>query len=201
MNKRADVQFPIHDLIAERWSPRAFSDQAVSREDLGSLFEAARWAASCFNDQPWSFIVATRDDAELHAGLASCLVEANAAWAAHAPVLMLSIASMKFSRNGKPNRHGAHDLGLAVGNLSMQAQALGLSLHQMGGFDADLARELFSIPKDFEPMAAIALGYQADAKSLSAEVREREAAVRERKALNEMVFGAKWGEAWSGIPK
>ncbi len=201
MNKKAEVQFPIHDLIAERWSPLAFSDQAVSREDLGSLFEAARWAASCYNEQPWSFIVATRDETELHAKLASCLVEANAAWAAQAPVLLLSVASMKFSRNGKHNRHGAHDLGLAVGNLSMQAGALGLSLHQMGGFDVQRARELFAIPEDLEPMAAIALGYRGDGESLSAEMRTREAAVRERKALNEMVFGANWGEAWSGIPK
>lgn len=191
MKKTATSDFPLHELIAERWSPRAFTDQPVEADKLGSLFEAARWAASCFNEQPWSFLVATREDTEGFEKLASCLMEGNA-WAKDAPVLMLSVARLTFARNDKPNRHAQHDVGLAVGNLSVQAQAMGLCLHQMGGFDADRAREVLGIPDDFEPMAMIALGYQGEASALPDALREREAAARERKDVGSFVFGAAW---------
>lgn len=131
MSKRATTSFPIHDLIAERWSPRAFSDQPVGKEELGSLFEAARWAPSCFNEQPWMFLIATKENAEEFDRLASCLMDGNA-WAREAPALILSVAKQSFERNGKPNRHAGHDVGLAVQNLSTQAQSMGLVLHQMG---------------------------------------------------------------------
>ena len=134
MEKPADNQYPIHELIKQRWSPLAFNIRPVEPEKIASLLEAARWAASCFNEQPWFFIVATQDNAQEYEKLFSCLVEANQTWAKDAPLLMLSVAKLSFTRNNKPNRHALHDLGFAVGNLTLQAQALGLFVHQMGGF-------------------------------------------------------------------
>ena len=183
----------IHDLIAERWSPRAFADRPVEAGKLRQILEAARWAASCFNEQPWSFIMATQDDSETHQKLLECLTEGNRAWAKSAPVLMLSIAKTFFERNHKPNRHGTHDVGLAMGNLSLQATELGLHVHQMAGFDADRARELFKIPAGYDPVAAVAIGYFGDHKDLPESLQERELAPRERKALSDFVFAGEWG--------
>ena len=194
MKKTADTRFPVHELIAERWSPIAFADRAVDAGTLGSLLEAARWAASSYNEQPWAFLVATKDDAEAHADLAACLVPANRAWAEAAPVLMLSVASTTFARNGKPNRHAYHDVGLAVGNLSVQAQASGLVLHQMAGFDAEEARRRLAIPDGWEPVAAIALGYPGAAADLPDELAARQNAPRARKPLAEMAFRGRFGE-------
>lgn len=195
MRKRAEAQFPIHHLIAERWSPRAFSRRPVARELLGSLFEAARWAPSCFNDQPWFFIVATHDDAAGFERLAACLVEGNA-WARAAPVLILSVARENFEHNGKPNRHAQHDVGLAVENLVTQAQALDLVVHQMAGFDAERARGTLAIPEGFVPMAMIAVGHPGDPDSLPAPLAERERAPRKRKELRSFVFGPGWEQAF-----
>ncbi|MHC5066835.1 MAG: nitroreductase family protein [Planctomycetota bacterium] len=193
MDKTADSRFPLHPLLAERWSPLAFDSKPVEAEHLGSLLEAARWAPSCFNEQPWSFLVGTSSDSEGHARLLSCIVEANARWAEKAPVLMLSVASSTFARNGKPNRHAQHDLGLAVENMVIQAQSMGLVVHQMGGFDAKKAREVLNIPDDQEPMAMIAIGYPAAMESLPEDLRDRERSPRSRKALNAIAFGAGWG--------
>jgi nitroreductase len=192
--KTAATRFPIEALLAERWSPRAFQQRAVEQEKLGSLLEAARLAPSCFNDQPWSFFVATRDERERFERLASCLVETNRAWAEKAPVLMLSVARKTFRQNGKPNRHAGHDVGLAVGGMLVQAQALGLSVHQMAGFDAQRARELLGIPDDHEPMAMTAVGYRGEPDALPDKLRERELAPRERRPLAEIAFGARFGE-------
>lgn len=196
MEKPADSQYEIHELIKKRWSPRAFSGQAVEPEKLRSLLEAARWAASCFNDQPWNFILATRDDREEFARLLNCLVESNILWAQHAPVLMLSVARLNFEYNGKPNRHAFHDVGQAAANLTIQAAALGLFVHQMAGFDAAKAREQFSIPEGYEPVAAIAVGYLGDPDSLTAELRERELAPRTRRPQESFVFTGKWGKTF-----
>lgn len=191
MDKTATTAYPIHELLAERWSPRAFSDRSVAKEELGSLLEAARWAPSCFNEQPWSFLVATREDGAGFELLSSCLVEGNS-WARKAPALLLSVARLGFERNGKPNRHALHDVGLAVQSLVLQAQALGMSTHQMAGFDSTRAREVLGIPEGHEPVAMIALGYRAESDSLPAELREREVAPRVRKELETFVFGAAW---------
>lgn len=196
MQKTATTAHPLHPLIAERWSPRAFNTRPVEPDKLGSLFEAARWAASCFNAQPWSFMVATTTgDREDFDRMAACLMPANATWAASAPVLALSVARLTFEHNDKPNRHAQHDVGLAVGNLVIQAQALGLAAHQMAGFDADRARSDLEIPDGFEPMAMIAIGYPGSTDDLPTELAEREATPRERKGLGSMVFGAAWGSA------
>ena len=193
MEKPAETHYPIHDLLRRRWSPRAFSDRRVDPAIMRSLLEAARWAPSSYNEQPWSFIVATRDDPVEFGRLLSCLVEGNIQWAQHAPVLMVSVARLYFEDDGKPNRHAFHDVGLAVANLIVQATALGLVVHQMAGIFPDKIRELYGIPEGYEAVAGIALGYPGDPQSLPEELRKRELAPRERKPLTEFVFSGRWG--------
>lgn len=197
MEKPADTRFPIHDLLKRRWSPRAFSDRPVEPDPLRSLLEAARWAPSSNNEQPWSFIVATKEDQAEHGRLLGCLMEGNVPWAQRAPVLMVSMARMSFEENGTPNRHAFHDVGQAVASLSVQATALGLFVHQMAGFHPDKVRELYGIPKEFEPVAAVAIGYPGDPESLPERLKKRELAPRERKPLSEFVFTGRWGQTSS----
>ncbi|HEX7997769.1 MAG TPA: nitroreductase family protein [Pyrinomonadaceae bacterium] len=196
MSKPAENQYEIEELIAKRWSPRAFAARAIEPEKIRSLLEAARWAASCFNEQPWSFVVAPKDDAEEFARLLNCLVESNRRWAQHAPLLMLSIARLNFERNNKPNRHAFHDVGQAVASLTLQATALGLVVHQMAGFEIEKARAEYKLPEGYEPVAAIAVGYQGDADTLPEDLREKELAPRTRRAQDSFVFKGKWGEPW-----
>lgn len=192
MEKPATVDHPVHELVQQRWSPRAFADREVETSKLLSVLEAARWAPSCFNEQPWRFIVATRHEPAEFERLLACLIEFNQGWAKAAQVLILSVASLKFERNGKDNRHGIHDVGLATENLILQATALGLVAHAMAGFDADKARETYSIPESYEPVAAIALGYQGSPEDLEGDLRERELEPRERKPLNNLVYSGAW---------
>ena len=159
MEKLADTTYPIEPLLKQRWSPRAFADRPVEVDKLLSLWEAARWSASCTNQQPWYFIVATKADQTEYARLLSCLRDNNQAWASQAPVLMVSVAKLTFDMNGQANRYAFHDVGLAAANLIVQATALGLYVHQMAGFYPDKVRELYSVPEGFEPVAGIALGY------------------------------------------
>jgi nitroreductase len=194
MEKSADTKYPIHDLLQRRWSPLAFSDRMVEAEKLRSMLEAARWAASCYNEQPWRLIVATKENQAEYDRLLNCIVEANRQWAQQAPVLMLSVANHHFERNGKENRHAFHDVGLAMENLVIQGMALGVFVHQMGGFDVDKAREVFSIPEGYEPVAALALGYPGDTETLPEELRQRELAASTRKPLESFVFAGSWGE-------
>src|SRR5215212_3506304 len=192
MERLRDAAHPIHDLLQKRWSPRAFADRAVEREKLLSLLEAARWAPSSNNEQPWHYIVATKDEPEEFGRLLACLVEKNQSWAKAAPVLMLSVASTVFSRNGKPNRHALHDTGQAVAGLTVQATALGLYVHQMAGFSVEKARETYNLPPTVEPVAAIALGYLGDPSTLPEDLREREVALSTRKPIGEFVFTGSW---------
>jgi len=193
--KKAKTDHPIHELLADRWSPYGYSNRPVSGEDLSSLFEAVRWAASSYNEQPWSYVVAVRDSQEEFERLLSCLVEGNRAWAQHAPVLALAVASLNFSRNGKPNIAAVHDLGLAAGNLCMEATARGIFVHQMIGILPDLARELYQIPEGHDPLTAFAIGYPLDPAELPEKLKERDLAPRSRKSLREFVFGGRWGES------
>lgn len=195
MKKPAPVGPRVHELLRERWSPRAFADRGVDPEDLRALLEAAQWAPSCFNEQPWAFVVARREDGEEFERLLGCLVPGNQAWARSAAVLMLSVAKLRFERNGKPNRHAGHDVGLAVAQLTAQATALGLGVHQMAGFDADAARSTYSIPEGWEPMAAIAVGHPGDPDALPDGLRERELGPRSRKPLSDFVFAGEWGKS------
>jgi nitroreductase len=192
--RQAETSVPIHELLSERWSPRAFDSRAVEPEKLRSLFEAARWAASSYNGQPWYFIVATRDDPENFNRVLESFVEFNQGWAKTAPVVGLSVAGLKFENNGQPNRHAFHDVGQAAANLALQATSLGLQIHQMAGILPDKARELFSIPEGYEAVAGFALGYPGDPASLPDHLRERELAPRVRKPLKSFVFQGKWGQ-------
>ena len=194
MQKPAPAQHPIHDLLRHRWSPRAFSGKPVSPDILRSLFEAARWAPSSSNEQPWAFLVATRDDPQNHAKMLSTLVEFNQAWAQHAPVLAIAVAEMAFERTGKPNRNAFYDTGAAVADLSLEATSRGLFVHQMAGFDPHKAIELFEIPSGWEPIAAFVIGYPGDLESLPEKLREREIAPRERKPLANFVMTGSWGK-------
>lgn len=193
MEKSADTQHPIHDLLKRRWSPRAFSDQPVEAEKLRILFEAARWAPSSNNEQPWRFIVANKDNETEWSQLLACLVEGNRKWAYRAPVLILSVASLNFQDDSTPNRHAFHDTGMAVENLVLQATALGLSAHQMAGFDVEKARADLKIPSGYEPVAMIAVGYPGDLASLPDRLRERELQPRSRQPISEWTFSGQWG--------
>jgi len=195
MEKPAETGHPIHELLARRWSPHAFAERAVEREKLASLLEAARWAPSSYNEQPWVFIVATKDEPEEYSRLLSCLVEGNQRWAKSAPVLMLSVAKLNFDRGGKPNAHAWHDVGLAAMSLVVQATALGLWVHQMAGIEPEKARELYRIPEGWEAVAGFALGYYGDANALSDRLRQRETAPRSRKPLESFVFTGQWEKA------
>jgi nitroreductase len=194
MEKLADTTYPIEPLLQQRWSPRAFADRPVEPETLRRLWEAARWSASCANQQPWYFLVATKEDTAEYTRMLSCLRENNQQWAARAPVLMVSVAKLSFDANGQPNRYAFHDVGLAVANLIVQATALGVCVHQMAGFYPEKVRELYSVPEDFEPVAGIVLGYPGDPATLPEDLRQRELALRVRRPLDTFVFQNTWGQ-------
>jgi len=183
------------ELIKKRKSPVAFSEQEVTREQLEQIFEATRWAASCFNEQPWRFIVATKDQGGHYKKVLNGINPQNQTWAQNAPVLMLTFAKKTFDKNGKPNMHHMHDLGLAVGNMSAQATAMDLYLHQMAGIVRENIQADFDIPDDYEIVSAIALGYTLDKENVPDELKDRENKERTRKALNEILFDQHWGES------
>jgi nitroreductase len=193
--KHAETSFEVIPPIRNRWSPRAFLDKPVTREQLRILLEAARWSASCFNEQPWRYLVARKEEKDAFAKLLGVLAEKNQQWAKGAAVLMLSAGKKTFAHNGKPNRHGLHDTGAASTAMAIQAASMGLQLHQMAGFDADKARAAFNIPDDFEPGAAIAIGYPGPAAALPADFQKGETAPRTRKPVAEFAFGTTWGTA------
>jgi nitroreductase len=176
----------LHELIAKRWSPRNFNGKEVEPEKLRSVFEAAIWASSCFNEQPWRFLVASRTDKPQFDRLLGLLVEKNQGWAKSAGALGISFGKKTFSHSGAADRFGLHDAGAALAQLSLQAVALGLHAHGMGGFDAARTRTEFAIPDDFEVGAAFAIGYlESDDSPPSG---------RGRKPLAEVVFTGEWGD-------
>lgn len=201
MHRPAPSNYPIHELIHDRWSPRAFADKAIPQDVLRSLFEAARWAPSSNNEQPWAYLVATKDDKENFAKTLSVLVEFNAGWAKNAPVLALAVAELAFARNNAPNRNAQYDTGAATALLSIEATARGLAVHQMAGFDAEKARQVFAIPAGWEAIAAIAIGYPGDPNSLPQPLKERELAPRTRKPITEFVMAGQWGHTASFVSK
>jgi nitroreductase len=194
MQKPAITQVPIVDLIANRWSPRAFdASKPVSHEQILALLEAARWAPSCFGDQPWRFIVWDKNaDATAWQQAFDCVVPNNQTWVKAAPVLMLVCADTLFGHNQSPNRWAQYDTGAAAENLCLQASSMGLAVHQMGGFNSDLAREKFNIPAQYTPMAMLAVGYEGDANNLPDELKARELAERKRRPISELFFSETW---------
>jgi len=178
----------IHELLEKRYSPKAFDDKGIEQEDLIKLLEAARWSPSSMNEQPWRFIVGVKNQDETHDKIYDTLADGNKLWAKNAPVLILTIASNFYQRNGEPNKHAGYDLGQAIANLTFQATALGLYVHQMGGFSAQKAKELFDIPEGFTPMTVVAIGHLGNSEDLPEKVRPADKSKRKRKEFEEIVF-------------
>lgn len=194
IDKKAETSVPVNDLIARRWSGRAFDPaRPVAAGDIIALLEAARWAPSCFGDQPWRYIVCNKHtNPAAWEKVLACLLEGNRSWARHAPLLILVSADNFMTRDGRANRWGQYDTGAASMSLCLQATELGLMTHQMGGFDAQLARKLFCIPVHCTPMSVLAAGYQVSASALAPEIRERELQPRQRRPLTEHFFDGGW---------
>jgi nitroreductase len=191
-NKIAAAHEKTLEAIRQRWSPRAFSERAVTTDDLVALFDAARWAASCFGEEPWRFIVASKANPEEYEKMLGCLVEGNQVWAKSAPVLLLTVARKNFTHDNNPNYYALHDTGMALANLMVQATSMGLHAHAMAGFDKEKARATYAIPEDHELGAAVAIGYLGDPATLPEKLRKSEVAPRSRKPLNEIVFEGTW---------
>ena len=196
-HKPAITSVKIHDLIQTRWSPRAIDpDKDVSHEDLIALLEAARWAPSSGNGQPWNFVLAKKSDTANFEKLASTLVPGNA-WAREAGALILSVATLDRAP-GKPNGHAWHDVGLCSENIALQASSMGLGFHMMGGFNALMARELLQIPERWDPVAMMAVGHPAHPDTLPEALRVKDTTPRQCKPISEFVFAGSWGTA-SGL--
>lgn len=194
----APTGVPVHDIIAHRWSPRAFDSRAIPPHELKCLFEAARWSASSYNAQPWYYIVATKDDPENFQKVLSTFVEFNQSWAKNASALALSVAAHKMPHDGSQNRHAFHDVGAASTALALEAASHGFQVHQMAGIIPDKAREVFGIPADFEAVAGFAIGYPGDPLTLpEGRMRDGETGPRSRKPLSDFVFSGKWGNVSS----
>jgi nitroreductase len=185
--KHATTKLPVLEVILHRWSPRAFEAKAISDTDLATVFTAASWAASSYNEQPWRFLVGRQGD-ETWTKILDSLVPLNQVWAKAAPVLYLAIGKKTFSHNGSPNRTALHDVGAACATLSIQATALGLHTHGMAGFNADVLRQSFNIPEDYDPISCWALGYLGNPDTLPENFRGPEGQPRTRKPLDAFVF-------------
>src|ERR1700691_1745116 len=188
-----EVEHPVLEVIRSRWSPAIYSPQTVEPQKLLRILEAARWAPSSYNAQPWSFLVARKEEPEEFARMLRCLMPLNVVWAQHVPVLMISVAKLHFDHNGAVNRHALHDTGIATGFLMLQAASLGVLAHGMAGFDPAKARELYAIPESHEAVAAIGLGYPGEEQGASEELRKRNQH-RPRRTLNQFVFAGRWGQ-------
>lgn len=194
--KTATTQVPVSELLAHRWSPRAFdASRRLQPNEVLALLEAARWAPSCFNDQPWRYVVCDRfEDQDAWHKLLACLTERNQLWAQNVPLLLLATAIPTFGHNDKPNRWHQYDTGAASENLCLQAAAMGLAAHQMGGFDVDKARMAFGIPDEVALLAVIAVGHPGELDQLNETFRDDEQGERVRKPLAEGFFSGTWGK-------
>lgn len=192
-HKKAPTDLPVIESILERWSPLAFDPKPVEEEKIRTMFEAARWAPSAYNEQPWRYVYALKGDAKREV-LEKLLVDGNA-WAKNAGVLILSFSKKAFGHNGNPNRHHLHDLGASSAYLVEQATALGLVTHQMSGYDAERANEALGVSNDYEPGSMIAIGYYAGQDALDEGSKKREDSPRARKNFDEIAFRGEWKEA------
>lgn len=194
MQKPAVTEVEIQETIANRWSGRAYNaDKPVTQEEETALLEAARWAPSCYGDQPWRFVVCNkRKNPGAWQKAFDTLAESNQAWAKNAPLLVLVCANTLFRHNGKPNRWAGYDTGAAAENMCLQATALRMVAHQMGGFSVDAARAAFGVPAQFELMAMIAIGHGDTPESLPDELRERQLSPRQRLEIGELFFDGDW---------
>lgn len=194
--KHATPDQPILEPIAARWSPYAYDpNRTLEPEKLRICLEALRWAASSYNEQPWSYLIARREDEAAFQTMLGCLWEGNQAWAKNASVLMISVVQRTFKLNGKPNRVAEHDLGLAAGNLVIQAAAIGVDVHQMAGVDLGKAKQTYAIPDGYDAHTAIALGYALPLDAITdPKLRTGEETPRTRKKVEEFMFAGKWGQ-------
>lgn len=194
LEKKARTSYPINDLLARRWSPRAFDPNRVpAKEFILSLLEASRWAPSAYNEQPWRFILATRDHPEEFAAMVSCMAPGNQRWASQASLLVVAVAALKFEHNGKDNPTAVFDLGLAVQNLLLETTSKGMFAHAMSGFDVQKVIDTYGVPQDFRPVAIIAMGYAGKLEDLPEELQAAETAMRERKQVYEFTCRGQWG--------
>ncbi|MFC2136717.1 nitroreductase family protein [Bacteroidota bacterium] len=189
MKPSKKTTYEVHELIAKRWSPRAFDTKDIEQGKINSLFEAARWAASAMNEQPWNFIFATRKDQKKYNDIFSCLAEGNQVWAKNSPLLIITFINTRYKRNNKINNWAIHDLGLAIGNLTIQATAHDLYVHNMAGFSPEKVKQLFDIPEYIEPVTVIAVGYLGNPESLPDDLKERELADQVRKPFKDLFLG------------
>ena len=176
----------IHNLITDRWSPVAFDDRPVDYDKIHLLFEAAKWAPSARNAQPWRFIFTTKNMPDYKVFL-DLLSEANQVWASTASLLVMPLAQVISTYKNRPNRLAFYETGMAVGNLMIQASAMGLMVHQMGGYDMDRAKETLVIPTRYEPMTIMAIGYKGDPAKLPAKVAARESKERTRLEISKFL--------------
>lgn len=200
MQKPAETKHAIHALLQERWSPRAYTPQPVEEEKLLSLLEAARWSPSGGNQQPWSFVIVSQDEAATHQGLIEAMTGRNPAWAKNAPILLVAVAKLNQQRP-EGNRFAFYDVGQAIAHLSIQAHASGLHVHQMAGFDPAKVRELLQIPEGYELLTISAIGYMGELETLPEDLREREILPRTRKPLAEIVFTERWNHPLETVTK
>lgn len=194
ISKEAVTDYPIHRLLKKRWSPRSFSNQSIDENTLYQLFEAARWAPSSYNEQPWRFIVARKDDEGAFTKLSQVVNEFNQNWALDAPVLVLALSKETFDATGRPNRHAEHDLGQAIAHLTFEATRHGLFVHQMAGILPDKARELYDISEDYKPLTMFAIGYKGDSDALPDKLAQKDKTPRSRKPLDDIIFEGEWME-------
>jgi len=194
IEKTARTRVPIADVLRTRWSPRAFTNRPVENKNLLALLEAARWSPSSMNEQPWHFMLAAKhDDPEAYRQLYKCLSKSNQRWVHRAPVLLLAAAKLHNARTGEPNVFAWYDVGQSVAFLTVQATALGLAVHQLGGFDRGKAREIIRLPDGYEPIVMLCIGYADSPEVLPDDLRVREEAPRFRKPLESFVFTEEWG--------
>jgi nitroreductase len=196
--KRAELEHPVLPAIERRWSPCLFDGRPVPTPLLRQSLEAARWAASSYNEQPWWFIVASRENVSHFGKALGCLVEFNQGWAKSAGGLIFALSHETFRHSGQPNRVHQYDLGQAVAQLSIQATALGLAVHQMAGLNPSRVRAEYRLPEWVIPQTALAIGYAAPTTEDSdRSLADRDAAPRGRKPQREFVFSGVWGEPWT----
>jgi nitroreductase len=195
MSKQAKTKYGIHFLLESRWSPRSFRDDGVEKEKLQRIFEAAQWAPSSMNEQPWKFIVGEKGT-DSYNKIFESLLDMNKRWAKNAPVLIVSLAKKNFTRDGRENFHFLYDTGQAVANLVFQATHEGLYTHQMGGFNFEVLKYNFTIPEEFYIVTVIAVGYLGKPEILDDDLKSRELADRERKDIGEIFYVDRFGNSW-----
>lgn len=195
MNKLAKTKYGIHFLLESRWSPRAFRDENIEKEKLQRMFEAAQWAPSSMNEQPWKFIVGEKGT-DSYNKIFESLADFNKRWAKNAPVLVVSLAKKNFTHDGRENFHFLYDTGQAVAHMTFQAMYEGLYVHQMGGFNFEILKYGFSIPEEFYIVTVIAIGYLGKSEMLEDDLKSRELADRERKDIGEIFYVDRFGNSW-----